>query len=116
MQLQAHPPSAHIQVSNPRGIHILVEKGIDSGIRDLIETPLDGLQSIVVKSNYPMFVSEIFDQNLIDAFNDLGVFSYVVSEDITIRFASENPKDVEKFLHVGSLLAQGLETLNYAYG
>ncbi|MBD3209047.1 hypothetical protein GF367_01350 [Candidatus Woesearchaeota archaeon] len=116
VQITTSPLKAFIPVANPRGIHLLLEKGDKTAVDDLVDTPMEGLQEAVVKSNYPMLVTEMLDEQLINDLNNQPHYAFELRDGIMVRCPSLRKADeLEELLRIGVRLAKALEQINYAY-
>jgi hypothetical protein len=116
VQLLVQPPSATMNIVNPKEIRAIIEKGIQTDSSGLIDTPIEKLSAYTIKSNYPMLLSEIFDDDLIKQCKEIKDFSFVIDDIVTIRYLASDPKELERLLKVAVVVAKGVEALNYAYG
>ncbi len=117
IQFTKKPFTANMQVPNPRGMHLLIEQGIQSRLSDLVETPIDGADPLTIKSNYPAFASQILDEELLNELKVIPVFSMLLKEGLLIRFSEfKEAKEWEKLLQLAAKIANQVEAINYAYG
>ncbi|MBN1274856.1 hypothetical protein JXA12_00995 [Candidatus Woesearchaeota archaeon] len=115
MQLRADPPGAFIQVPNPQGIHLLLEKGFSTVTEGLVDTPVEGAKGLTIKSNNPLLVGQMLDESLLGKLKGEDKYSFELGDGLRLRCDTRKPQDLEDLLRLGADLAAALERVNYAY-
>ena len=114
VQLRARPPGALIQVANPRGVHLLIEKGRSTPLEDLPLADIHGLGQATVRCNYPLLLEEVFDPELLKSLDEAKEYSFELKEGLMLRTPRmRDPLEFEPLLRLGVRLAAAIERLNY---